>query len=412
MKKVLLLFIIINHSLLAQDAIDSSIKFHHQIEKQLFSLSTPLGFDEKIALALFVEANVSTQDIKSYKAQLQSEINYLKAEHKNKDLSKKQLKTIFKAIKDRFLQHYNKTALLSDAFESAHYNCNTGTILYALVLESLGIPFEIRERPAHVYIIVQIENKTFRIESTKENGVEELDKKYAVKVFKRNKIITKSEYESTPVSELYQKYCKGLERTTGFKALVGNLYYNASLYEYELRRFKTANQLYLKAQYLHPNRQNYDFDWSKQRLHWLVASLKTHPHNAQEDILFVLNNAATSFLGSKNTSQDYEVVYRFFTQNISKQKYPDLHFELEIANFSNLAYAAFKSENYDLALNYMERAYELKPNDAGIQSFICQLVQEKILEEEIGNNRANLLKRFNNRFPCLKGFEFSMLVQD
>lgn len=76
------------------------------------------------------------------------------------------LEKVFYFIHRKYLKTYKEYASFSDLLSSGEYDCVTGTTLYAIVLERLGVPFKIIEYPYHTNLIVTLFDKEYMMEAT------------------------------------------------------------------------------------------------------------------------------------------------------------------------------------------------------------------------------------------------------
>ena len=83
-----------------------------------------------------------------------------------KKKNKKAIEILYEAIHEQYFSKYIENPNFSDIFSKREYNCVTATALYALALDHLNIPYEIRETVVHVYMIVYPATDKIILEST------------------------------------------------------------------------------------------------------------------------------------------------------------------------------------------------------------------------------------------------------
>ena len=64
----------------------------------------------------------------------------------------------FFSVQGKYFLRYRQYQPLSQLLTNKVYNCLSGTALYALLLERLGIAYTIHETPYHVYLVVHYAN--------------------------------------------------------------------------------------------------------------------------------------------------------------------------------------------------------------------------------------------------------------
>ena len=93
------------------------------------------------------------------------------AEKKQDALSVNDIKTIFRKAGDRFFKEYAEYHTIGALLSNGKYNCVSGTALFAVYAEYLGLSYEVIEAPFHVYMIVEhASGKRILLESTDPDG--------------------------------------------------------------------------------------------------------------------------------------------------------------------------------------------------------------------------------------------------
>lgn len=87
------------------------------------------------------------------------------AEQKEKYSEKKFLKILFRSTQKLFLRNFEPHITFS-ALAEGHFDCVTGSSLFAIILSALDVPFEIQELENHVYILVNTTKGQALLEST------------------------------------------------------------------------------------------------------------------------------------------------------------------------------------------------------------------------------------------------------
>jgi hypothetical protein len=76
------------------------------------------------------------------------------------------LKHVYFKTHRKYLRNYRSPSTMSNLFENGIYDCLTGTALYSIIFEELGIEYDIVETTYHVYLIAHADNEEVLIEST------------------------------------------------------------------------------------------------------------------------------------------------------------------------------------------------------------------------------------------------------
>lgn len=172
---------------------------------------------------------------------------------------KRKIQLIYKKVHDKFLKHYKENAKFSDIFETGNYNCVGATALFALVFDEFDINYAIKEKPTHVYLVADTLGLQTTIETTLPNsGVLTYNSKFKndfINYLKKNKLITKAEYNNTTTDYLFQKYFNS-DKSINLTKLGAIQYYNNGLLALNSEEFKRATDQFKKAILLNPSNSN------------------------------------------------------------------------------------------------------------------------------------------------------------
>lgn len=130
---------------------------------------------------------------------------------------------LFYKTHQEYLKRYERHAHITDLFNSGSYNCLTGTILYALLLDHFQIPYQVIETNYHIFILAETEQGKILIEATDPiNGLvtNALEIESRISEYKENFIPT------TDLKRDYYQFSFELFRPVSRKELLGLLYYN------------------------------------------------------------------------------------------------------------------------------------------------------------------------------------------
>lgn len=76
------------------------------------------------------------------------------------------LEHVYFKVHRKYLRHYSAYSSFNQLMEKGTYDCLSATILYALVLERLGIPYTVYETEYHVFLMARLPESEVLIEST------------------------------------------------------------------------------------------------------------------------------------------------------------------------------------------------------------------------------------------------------
>lgn len=154
------------------------------------------------------------------------------------------IRFLFSKTHQEYLKRYEEYAPISDLFHSGSYNCLTGTILYALLLDHFQIPYQVIETNYHIFILAETEQGKILIEATDPiNGLvtNALEIESRIREYKENFIPT------TDLKRDYYQFTFELFRSVSLKELQGLLYYNKAVDAFNHQDLQKSAQSLKKA---------------------------------------------------------------------------------------------------------------------------------------------------------------------
>lgn len=384
MNKYILLAFIFYTNIAFSNNLDSTTIFTSSFERQAFK-----DFNDSLnpePLRLFSALQYQKGDYENMKSNIDN--IYKKLLHsgiKKKKLSK-QIKLIYKTVHADLLKKYQENVIFNKILSNGEYNCVTATALYALMLDKFNIPYAIRKKPNHVYLIVSPGDQNILMESTNpKKGVLVYDdkaKKDYVKYLYNNKLISKEEFNYNSSNDLFNKYYN-TDDTINIYQLAGIHYYNHGLklytedkFEYSMDEFEKANNLspkdaviaYSYSQLIYEiiakeaNNGNYDGEV----LAKLVNLNRTNEElikNAQE----ILKSIGNELLITNSKFDEYKQFYTDFKNTIIDtldiSEFDDIH------SFS-LGYYYYMTQDYAKSLHTLHSLYKKHPENLNTKNII------------------------------------------
>lgn len=258
MKRLLILFTFFVHGCLwAQDLVQmSDLTFSSEIEQRIFDDY----FNKKVTdhFQLFM-ANGQLLREPAMKAAHERFLTYVSQQTEKLQAKKneKKVKMLYEDIHKTFLSKYELKNKFEEIFYNGYYNCVSASALYSLAFEMLNIPYAIKEKPDHVYLIAFPDNERVMVETTSPvGGFYKADPQFKfnfVKVLKDQKLITAQEYSSKTTDELFDKFYFGKDGNITLTQLIGIHYMNGGIFLMEEEKFLEAHQEIEKAYMFYPS---------------------------------------------------------------------------------------------------------------------------------------------------------------
>ncbi|SDT46152.1 hypothetical protein SAMN05216490_3569 [Mucilaginibacter mallensis] len=410
MKKILLLFftlIIFYAQLKAQD---SFILYNGDDEKALLtSAKTP---DDFIKLSISSELNDGEAQIVYTK--FMQEVKDLKLESISTQNNDKRLNQIYELVHKTFLKEYNPAAYFGDAIVNGQYQSTSASVLYAYVLETLGIGYQIKQYPAHVFVIA--EPGTFNIK------FETADKLYVIdtqtKLNEVNELIKTGYMEhsyavNVGVERAFNDFFYSKEDVT-FKEAVGLLYYNRALQEMQGEQFNSAYSDICKSDILFPDKKNaflkhilmtsmignLKYDDLKD---WQALTQLANEKNASDEVKNLLagqfNNTINIKLLNEGKKDKVDAIFNYLNANIIDSA---LKTDIREKYYYNNAHYSYILNNYTEAFGYAEQAYVINPNNPLLTSSFIDMLIQKLNEQNGTPQNITLLNIYSTKYPLLQ----------
>ncbi|GAA4822749.1 hypothetical protein [Algivirga pacifica] len=189
---------------------------------------------------LSVEQDISSEDI----AELKEELALLTETliEKKETLSEQKLVAyLYKTVQKQYLKHYTPISTFRKTLTEGTYDCLTGTMLYAYLLEQIGLEYQIYETNVHVYLKVSLKRgKEILIESTdpyrgfvsNQKDITSRENKYRAKALKGDTNMT--------VGTQVYTYRQVLHQPVSLMEIAGLQYFNRAIQYFNQKNWREA----------------------------------------------------------------------------------------------------------------------------------------------------------------------------
>ncbi len=256
---VLTVFFAIGHPLFAQSYLSkaSEITFASDFEKRAFENYEQKKDADWFSLFMANGSLLNEASIENARTRFYNQLKTYQSEKFEAKKPDKKIKQIYDEIHKTFLSKYELENHFEDIFHNGAYNCVSGTALFALAFEYLKIPYSIKEKPTHVYLIAYPDSHRILVETTTPAGgylsMSPMFKQTFVKLLTEQKLISANEASTQSVDAIFDKYYFGDQEDIAIANLVGLQYYNAGIYFHEEQKYESAYQQFEKAYAFYPS---------------------------------------------------------------------------------------------------------------------------------------------------------------
>lgn len=403
---------------------DSLVKFNNlsfksASDKNAFALHCVLNKRSDYLYFFLENANGEyTRDLKEIEHRLSEHLFALK--EKIQGLSElKKMKIVYESLHREFLAKYELRTSFSDIFDKAVYNCVSASALYALCFDELGIPYEIKETPNHVFLVAYPGTHRIVIETTNPlKGYYELNKKNSeayVRYLVNAKIVSRTEFDTSSVQDLVDRYYFSA-KAIRLKALVGVQYYNYALYNMEDKNYTRASECIKRACFFEPDEKSktnlkmilsgsvQESNYSSQnQVDDLVLLARIHDRDHRdlggEYILYQFNRILDKQLIKSNDFAGCEISYNKLKTEIKDSTLiSDISFNYhyELARIGYLS-----SKDKEFMMEHLQQAYAIHPAHANLQAIILGDLSNNLKENNETKQTLLTLEEYRSNFAFL-----------
>ncbi|MCA8830675.1 hypothetical protein [Hymenobacter pini] len=394
----------------------TELTYASAFEKQALTPETP--HTEREYLAQLLAVNPASTDASLQQAETRLADFYAQLD-KEKLATKplaRQVRSIFELAHQRFLTKYEDAATFDRTVQSGVYNCVSASALYALIFEHYHIPYAIRQKPTHVYLVADPQASNITVETTAPTFGYFLPdakfKKAYVEYLVESKLVSQSEVQQQGIEEIFKQKFQA-DKTISLPQLISLQYYNQGVLALQADEDEKAYHVLRKAEKLFPATE------TKYLLTQSLASrLQGNDYNKLEDVQllteFYARQPATKyrdecvnafrsitqkFLLERGDTATYRTMYGTFLNSVA-----------DTSTRNSLSYVYFMQRGRMLAMQqHTEQAFPLLLQafrynrlSPELQGLISAVVQDEI---NVHRNSVGLLQRldkYSATYPFLR----------
>lgn len=172
---------------------------------------------------------------------------------------------LFYKVHNRFLVSYQEMTHFHELLDRGQYDCLTGTILFGIILDELGIDYYVRESKYHMYLLVAAEGKDYIFEVTDPFNGFVAD---PVEIARREDQFKEYDPTKPDTNEAFYEFKTRVFNQVGMPQLKGLYYYNLAVESFNLRQFHNSN-FYMQQglEYYRSNRMHEFYSLVKRETH-------------------------------------------------------------------------------------------------------------------------------------------------
>ncbi|WP_420582361.1 hypothetical protein [Reichenbachiella sp.] len=221
-----------------------------------------LSNDTKLGLFIRSEFDhLDAEEVKSYEERYATMLNKFREKQASSKSDVLFLKQVFYTVHRKMLGEYEQYVTFSDIFKKEKkYDCVTGTALYALILDDLGIDYQVHETDYHVYLMAFAGGKEYLFESTDALAgfawdAKEIAERRAFVNQESLRINTELNMAGLSSNEETQQGVTYIDNVVNLRQLAGLHYYNQALKQFNTNDHKEAYKMIIIAQGIYPSQR-------------------------------------------------------------------------------------------------------------------------------------------------------------
>ncbi len=413
----IILFLCLITSVSAQDSLIyfNEIVYHSEFEERAFADFFKEKETNYLALFLATSPEVNAGKFEEYQKRYTFHVKEINTDKLSKKKVEKRIKSIYEEIHRRFLQKYEAQNSMNAIFLNGSYNCVSASALYSMVFEDLDIPYSIKEKPTHVYVVAYPKSERILVESTDPSGgfiaFDDRYKRAYIQQMTKAKIIGPAEANSKSVNQLFDEYFF-TDKDINLQQLLGVQYVNEALYFLEEDKKEKALEQLEKAYLFFPDEKfktlllalNADILSSSNYERIELADNLINISRFQEleitqnDILGEFGRISQVYLVD---SYKPEVFEQFYERIIAGVKDNNLKKEISYIYFYEQGRVLYNLGKYGESLPFFEEAYKLKPDNTDIARLFVNTIGLKLSNESNNDVTVETLELYQERIPKL-----------
>lgn len=196
----------------------------------------------------------------SLKANTENLLAYLDQVEKKKASFKNDrefLRYLFHKTHQKFLKQYEAYSSFSDLVDRGKYDCLTGTALYSLLLDHVGIEYTIIETNYHIFILAKADGKSILLEATDPLSGFVEDEKEIASTLESYRQGTLQEAQSK--DRVQYEFSFNLWEAVSLQELTGLLYFNQAIKSFNNQHLAEAASFLVSANRYRPSERIEEF---------------------------------------------------------------------------------------------------------------------------------------------------------
>ncbi len=344
------------------------------------------GRPDFLAMIASINPTTDQRELDLYRDWINEIIVNIQAKKFDQLSEKKKIDRIKKYVGKALLVNYEYKADFDDLFRFGEYNYLTAAAIYSFILDHLKIPYEIYELSTHIYLVAYPADQKIQIETTRTGFqyfmFDHETRTNFVKFIHDQGVIDDITYRNTNTKELFQQYYfagYGLS----ICEMIGMLYLNSALGMMLMNRSGDSYAQLEKAFILYPSYKS-QYMLLVQLDNYLVTRDYRNPLYLgylikasnligygidREGIENYLKDIVNTVLVREEDREEFEFIYSYLQKYLKDE---GLKNEFSYLYLYESGRMEFNNTRYGKALDYLEPAYRIHPEDERTRDLLAR----------------------------------------
>jgi tetratricopeptide (TPR) repeat protein len=359
--------------------------FHTTLERSGF-IDYFAGKPDYLSMIAAIDPETNERELGLYRNWIDEVVASIQEKKYEKLKPEKKIDRVQKMVSGAFLLEFKSDAHFKDLFTHGRYNYFTAAAVYGFVLDRLGIAYQIIETPSLLYLLTYPGEENIRLETGQpgfqfymfDHGTRES----FVDFMHQNGIIDDRTHGSSSPRELFTRYYFA-DYPLGIREIIGMMYLNSAVEMMIRERPHDSYAQLEKAFILYPSYKSQylliaqldghlqDMDYRNPiHLGYLIKASKLIGYGVKPELIrSFLRDIIQTILIEEEDREGFDYIYDYLQKYLTNEDYREF---LTFHTLYQSGRMEFEEGMYARALDYLEPAHELRPEDAQTRNLLVR----------------------------------------
>ena len=363
----------------------NEIRYYSDLERSSFQDFLE-GKPDYLAMIAAVNPNTDKRELGLYREWVNEIIASIRTRKFEQMAEENKIDRIQKYVRKGLLVNYKQNADFEDLFLFGDYNYFTAAAIYSFILDDLGIPYEIYDMPTHIQLVAYPKDLRIGFETTRPGFQffmfdHEVRTNFVEFIYHQG-VIDEITYKNTSTRDLFQKFFFA-GYGISIREMIGMLYINSSVKMlvdehmedafYQLEKafvlFPCYKSQYMLLAQLNAFLLNMDYH-DPLELGYLIKASRLINYGIKRKLLDdILIDLVNKVLIGEEDPEGFGYVYDYLQKYLEDK---ELKTNFTYYYLYESGRIEFNNTRYSRALDFLERAYAVRPDDERTQDLLAR----------------------------------------